>query len=197
MNFIKKVFGYNKASSKDRFIKKQTVQLSLDDAFVHHFIDKGGKFLYCTKIDEVIANLKNIISENNWNTISCDHLDLLKLIQKIDVEHTNNLIGDHPIFVSCEHLIANSGAILFSSNQIGSHKLTSLCENFIVYATTSQLVKNISEGLAGIQINFKGNIPSNISSIKNYNNKNNSSDDFLTYGNITSKNLYLILFEDL
>ena len=62
-------------------------------------------------------------------------------------------------------MIANSGEILFSSNQLGSHKLASLSNNFIVYATTSQLVKNISEGLTGIKTNFRGNIPTNISSI--------------------------------
>jgi hypothetical protein len=58
------------------------------------------------------------------------------------------------------------------------------------------LVKNTGEGLTGIKTNFKGNIPTNISAIKNYN-INKNDDNFLNYGNTNSKNLYLLLFEDL
>jgi hypothetical protein len=54
----------------------------------------------------------------------------------------------------------------------------------------------MGEGLTGIKTNFQGNIPTNISSITNY--KIDVDDDsFLTYGNSNSKNLYLLLFEDL
>ncbi|MFY7671666.1 hypothetical protein ACOSP6_11330 [Tenacibaculum sp. MEBiC06402] len=198
MNILRKLFGAHKESAKDNFIKKQPVKLSLDDAFVHHFINEGGKFLYCTKIEEVIENLKNIVQENKWKTISCNDIDLLKLSNEIDeVKINQDLKNNYPIFITCEHLIANSGEILFSSNQLGSHKLASLSDDFIVYATTSQLVKNISEGLKGIKTNFKGNIPTNISSIKHYTLENKVEDDFLSYGNINAKNLYLLLFEDL
>jgi hypothetical protein len=198
MNIIRKLFGAHKQSIKGNFIKKQPVKLSLDDSFVHHFINEGGKFLYCTKIEEVIYNLQNIIKENKWDTISCNDIDLLKLSKEIEpITINHDLKKDNPIFIACEHLIANSGEILFSSNQLGSHKLASLSDNFIVYATTSQLVKNISEGLTGIKTNFRGNIPTNISSIKHYTLKNKVADDFLSYGNINSKNLYLLLFEDL
>jgi hypothetical protein len=198
MNIIRKLFGTHKESVKDNFIKKQPVKLSLDDSFVHHFINEGGKFLYCTKIEEVIHNLQNIVIENKWKTIACNDLDLLKLSKQVNSVHVNeDLKSNIPIFITCEHLIANSGEILFSSNQLGSHKLASLSNDFIVYATTSQLVKNISEGLTGIKTNFKGNIPTNISSIKHYTIENKVADDFLSYGNINSKNLYLLLFEDL
>jgi len=84
----------------------------------------------------------------------------------------------------------------FLQTNYEAKKLASLSENFIVYATTSQLVKNIGEGLTGIKTNFKDNIPTNISSIKNYS-LQKKEDNFLIYGNNNSKNLYLLLFEDL
>ncbi len=196
MNFLKKLFKSYQESDKDKQVKKQPVELSLDDSFVHHFINKGGKFLYSTKIEEVALNLDNILRENNWQHIICNDIDLLTLTKKIDVKVENNYKQKLPIFITCEHLISNSGEILLSSNQIGSNKLPSLSENFIVYATTSQLVKSIGEGLSGIKINFRGNIPTNICSIKNYT-LTNSEDNFLSYGNSNSKNLYLLLFEDL
>ena len=50
MNFFKKLF--NTPSQEDNEIKKQEVELSLDDLFVHNFLKKGGKFLYCIKKEE-------------------------------------------------------------------------------------------------------------------------------------------------
>ncbi|CAL2076770.1 LUD domain-containing protein [Tenacibaculum sp. 190524A02b] len=196
MNFFKKLFkSYSTESSKEE-INQQPVNLSLDDLFVHNFINKGGKFLYCTSFNEVIINLENIVKENDWKDISCTDFDLLKITQQISIntqKKANKLV---PFFTTCEHLIANKGDILFSSNQLGSQKISELSENFIVYATTSQLVKNTSEGLTGIKTHFSGNIPTNISSVTNYTIQKNS-DDFLNYGNSNSKNLYLLLFEDL
>jgi L-lactate utilization protein LutC len=103
---------------------------------------------------------------------------------------------DTPIFTSCEHLISDSGDILFSSNQLGSIKLREYPDNFIVYATTSQLVKDTGQALTGIKVNCSKNLPTNISAIKNYI-INKNDDNFLNYGNSNSKNLYLLLLEDL
>ena len=196
MNFLKKLFKSYIETKRNQEIKEQTVHLSLDDSFVHNFINKGGKFLYCTKIEEVTVHLKHILAENNWKKIVCADLDLLKLLTNIDVNTQMNFSNNIPFFTACEHLIASQGDILFSSNQLGSNKLSSFSDNFIIYATTSQIVKNTGEGLTGIKTNFRGNIPTNISAIKNYSIKN-SNDNFMDYGNTNSKNLYLLLFEDL
>jgi L-lactate utilization protein LutC len=187
MNIFKKIYKSYKKSSAERQINEQEVNLSLDDSFVHNFISKGGRFLYCTSISEVASNLKEILKENNWNEITCSDFDLLKITDKLDINIQKKTSENTPYFTSCEHLIANKGDILFSSNQIGSNKLSSLSKHFVVYATTSQLVKNMGEGLTGIKTNFQGNIPTNISSITNY--KIDVDDDsFLTYGNSNSKN---------
>ena len=34
----------------------------------------------CTTLEEVTLNLSNIIQENSWDTVSCNDIDLLKLI---------------------------------------------------------------------------------------------------------------------
>lgn len=196
MNFLKKLFKSQIESSRNKEINKQEVNLSLDDSFVHNFINKGGKFLYCTSIKEVKNNLKHILQENNWKKITCSDYDLVKLTDKIDVNLQEHFSESIPFFTSCEHLISNKGELLFSSNQLGSNKLSSLPKHFIVYATTSQLVKNMGEGLTGIKTHFSGNIPTNISSITNYKIEADE-DNFLSYGNSNSKNLYLLLFEDL
>mmetsp|Transcript_19254 Transcript_19254/g.22267 ORF Transcript_19254/g.22267 Transcript_19254/m.22267 type:complete len:195 (+) Transcript_19254:213-797(+) len=194
MNFFKKFF--NIPVKEDDDIQKQEVNLSLDDLFVHNFVDKGGKFLYCVDDNEVINNLNKVIAENNWNEIHLLEQKLSLLFKENDIKIVDSFNENTTIFTTCEHLIADKGNILFSSNQLGSNKLKEFPDNFIVFATTSQLVKNTGQGLTGIKTNSKNTLPTNISSIKNYS-IDKSDDNFLNYGNNNSKNLYLLLLEDL
>ena len=194
MSFLKKIFS--KTSSKEQEAKKQEVHLSLDDAFVHHFLEKGGKFLYCISETEVSNNLVRILEENQWNKVTCIDKNLKNYLKGKKAKIAADFDLTIPFFTSCEHLISDNGDILFSSNQLSTHKIASLTENFIVFAKTSQLVKNTGQGLTGIKSNCKNNIPTNISAVKNYTLKKDD-DSFLNYGNSNSKNLYLLLLEDL
>ena len=196
MSFLKKLFNI-KEPSNENVAKKVKVNLSLDEAFVHHFISKGGKFLYCISEKEIINNLDQIISENNWDIITCFDKSLKNFLKKSHVNVQEEVDDKKPFFTSCEHLISDNGDILFSSNQLSTHKLASLTNDFIVFAKTSQFVKDTGEGLTGIKTNCKdGSIPTNISAIKKYS-FNIEDDNFLNYGNNNSKNLYLLLLEDL
>ena len=196
MSFLKKLFK-SKEPTDENADKKLEVKLSLDDAFVHHFISKGGKFLYCTSEKEVVNNLDKIIVENNWEIITCFDKTLKNFLKKSSVNLQEEVDTTKPLFTSCEHLISDNGDILFSSNQLSTHKLASLTNNFIVFAKTSQFVKDTGEGLTGIKTNCKdGSIPTNISAVKKYDLKIDD-DNFLNYGNNNSKNLYLLLLEDL
>lgn len=194
MSLFKKLF--NKSSSEEKEAQKQEVHLSLDDAFVHHFIEKGGKFLYCISTEEVSKNLEHILDENNWDKITSSDKSIKGYLKGKKIKIESDFNKTLPFFTTCEHLISDNGDILFSSNQLSTHKIASLTDNFIVFAKTSQLVKNTGQGLTGIKSNCKDNIPTNISAVKNYTLKKDD-DSFLNYGNSNSKNLYLLLLEDL
>lgn len=194
MNFFKKLF--NITNSEELAVEKQPVNLSLDDLFVHNFLKKRGKFLYCSNKVEVEENLKNILLENKWSEIFLLNLQLIPFLDQNRIHVLKKHTLQTPVFTTCEHLIADNGDVLFSSNQLGSVKLTDFSENFIVFATTSQIVKDTGQGLTGIKTNNKSTLPTNISAIKNYN-INKIDDNFLNYGNNNSKNLYLLLLEDL
>lgn len=193
MKFLKKLFNIPVKESKE--VQKQEVDLALDDLFVHQFIEKGGKFLYCLKNKEVAENVTHILQENNWQNITLLDNELSVFLEN-KTNTINNFLPETPVFVSCEHLIADNGNILFSSKQLKSVKLSDMPLNFIVFATTSQLVRNTGEGLTGIKLNSKQKLPTNISAIKNYN-LQQKEDSFLNYGNSNAKNLYLLLLEDL
>jgi L-lactate utilization protein LutC len=194
MKYLKKLF--NISNKEDKEIQKQEVDLSLDDLFVHNFIKKGGKFLYCLEKDDIFENVKNILLENNWKNVLVTNPKLITFLNEkeiyIDQTHKKSI----PFFTTCEHLIADRGNILFSSNQLKSTKLSEFSENFIVFATTSQLVKNTGEGLTGIKTNFKNALPTNISAVKDFE-MNKEDDTSLNFDKNSTKNLYLLLLEDL
>jgi L-lactate utilization protein LutC len=197
MNFFKKIFSSSSKENEEKPEEKENINLPLDDLFVENFIKNEGKFLYASSQEEINQYLKNILEENNWKNVLCFDNDLEKLLFIVEAEATTKQTNNKmPFFTNCEQLIAENGSILFSSNQIRETKLQELPIHFIVFAKTSQIIKNRDEALSNINFKYKKNIPSNISSVKNYN-PNKKSDDFMDYGNNNSKNLYLLLLEDL
>lgn len=198
MNLFKKIFNPRKEVVESSYIEKTTnvKDLSLDDIFVHNFIKKGGRFLYCTSLEEANQYLLNIIEENNWQEVSCIDTDLIKLLNVIKVKSTEKMLPSGSFFTLCEQLISDTGSVMFSSNQIQQHKIPKLPNNFIVLARTSQIVRSTSESLMAVRKNYVHDFPTNISSIKNYI-PGKADEDFLSYGNSNAKNLYLLLLEDL
>ena len=137
----------------------------------------------------------NILLENDWYEKECFCLDsnLQDKFKGFNLDFTKS--GSAPFFLStCEYLIANDGSILISSNQIKECKLNDLPDNFVIISSTSQLIDTIGEGLRGIKFRNKQRIPSNITTIKNF--ETQKEGDFMSYGSST-KNLYLLLLEDL
>jgi hypothetical protein len=198
MNLFKKLFNPKKDESGVDCLEPSidTENLSLDDIFVHNFIKKGGRFLYCATPEEVNQNLLYIFNENHWDGAVCIDNKLKSFMTIVDKSTTTRIVKELPFLTSCEHLISDNGSVLFSSNQVQQHKIRNLPNHFIVIAKTSQLVRTTSEGLMGIRRNYKKNFPTNISSIKDYM-PSRVHEDFLSYGNSNSRRLYLLLLEDL
>jgi hypothetical protein len=197
MSFFKKLFSNKLEAANEKNIQNQEINLSLDDLFVHNFINKGGKFLYCTSANDVLNNLIGILDENQWKNITClDEKNLAKFTDSLSIDISFDINKDTPIFTSCEHIISDSGSVLFSSNQIKEKRLQELSNDFIVFAKTSQLVKDMGQSLSGIKNNYKDYIPTNISAIKNFTLEMDEN-NLISNANSNSKNLYLLLFEDL
>lgn len=202
MSVFRKIFGSISKSDKEqpkdkgdnKFLPKKDIPI--DESFTIKFNENGGKFLYCEKLDEAYVFLQQILDENNWSDKMALVLNekLKEKFKDFEWKTTNSVKKGHFFFTTCEYLIANDGSLLISSNQIAEKKLNELPKNFIVFATTSQIVQTIGEGLHGIKAKNKKNIPTNITTIKHF--KVVDDDNFLSYGS-SSKNLYLLLLEDL
>ncbi len=192
MGFFDSIFR-KKIKPKDQPKVEKPTDLNPDERFVQGFIEKGGKFLYCETEQEVLGFLSNILEENAWESMSWLDQDLNRFTSTLGLENNE---GAQVFFTGCEHLIVEDSSLLFSSNQLKEIKLTHYPENFIVLATTSQLLFTKDEGLTSIKYRFKKEIPTNISAIKDYM-PHKKDPNFLNYGNMNSKNLYLLLLEDL
>ena len=196
MNFFSKFFKKSSSekapkSPESKFLPKK--KAVIEERFILKFIENGGKFLYCENLNEVQENFDLILAENEW--IDQDLL-MIKSELKKEFNLNNNFsssLEETKCFVTdCENLIASDGSILISSNQINEKRLNEFPDNLIILSDTMKLKNTISEGLSEIKSKSK-NIPTNITTIKNFN-VIKGDKDFLSYGT-SSKNLYLILLE--
>ncbi|MEH6536501.1 MAG: LUD domain-containing protein [Psychroserpens sp.] len=201
MSLFRKIFGLKNTpedniKSEERGKYMPEIKLPVDEQFTINFKANGGKFLYCENMQEVFDCLNSILKENNWIDDKVLLFDerLGELFADFDFNTTMRISESTYFFSTCEYLISDDGSLLISSNQIAEKKLKELPDNFIIYATTSQFVQNIGEGLRGIKGKNRDRIPTNITTIKHF--KTIEDKDFLTYGS-SSKNLYLLLLEDL
>jgi len=203
MGLFDKLFGggkrkVSKETVETRGVHMPDLHIPVDEKFTIHFKKNGGKFLYCDSFTEISDALNNIIEENSWQEHPFFAMDsrLQQRFGKEGITFTANNRESEVFFTTCEHLIAQNGSILVCSNQLKEKKLHELPTNVIVFATTSQLVESIGEGLKTIKKKYGHNIPANITTLKHFQATEQNSKDFLTYGS-SSKNLYLLLLEDL
>ncbi len=198
--FIKSFFNKGEEEFSEEFSGKYMPDLNdpIEERFTYFFTENGGKFLYCENKLECINFFSQIIDENNWEDaeILCYDDNLLEFTSnndKLNISRTN--LNSKFFLTGCEFLVATDGSLLICAEQIKSHKVNDLPLNFIVFAKISQITDTLSEGLNRIKNKYPNNLPTNITSIKNFKNLEKENTNFLTYGS-SAKNLYLILLED-
>lgn len=201
MGWLNKLFTKRKNNTNKVFETSgqymPNLKIPADEKFTIYFKKNGGKFIYCEDFAEIQEALGYIISENQWQDKLFYTIDsqINEQFSSQKISFTNNLKQGNIFFTSCEHLVADNGSILVCSHQIKNKKVNELPDNLIVFATTSQLVNSISDGLKIIKQKYPNQIPDNITSLKNFGHSEEYDNDFLSYGSIP-KNLYLLLMED-
>ncbi len=171
----------------------------IEERFTYKFTKNGGKFLYCEDKNECDDFFDKILEENNWKDVEilCYDDSLQNLFSnksELIISKTN--LNSKFFLTTCEFLVAKDGSLLICAEQIKSHKVNDLPKNFIVFAKISQFTETLSLGLNGIKSKYPKNLPTNITTIKNFNSEEKENTNFLTYGS-SAKNLYLLLLEDL
>jgi len=172
--------------------QKEPVDLS----FVKNFTNSGGKFLYCEKEDEALNYLREITNEAGLEVISCHDKNLQSILSKAGLSYTEATSkADDAFCCGCEFLVSFNGGIMISANQTKGKKLTDLPEVFIIISKTSQIVENLRSALTGIRVKYKGDIPSQITTIKGPI-KESGTMEAQGGTQVSNKNIYLLLLED-
>ena len=200
--FIKSFFNKSSDEQSEENIEGKYMpkkKAPIEERFTFNFTENGGKFLYCENKSECDNFFSQIIDENQWENVEIlcydeSLLDFFKEKSKLNISKTN--LNSKFFLTRCEFLVAIDGSLLICAEQIKSHKVNDLPKNFIVFAKTSQFTETLSGGLNGIKSNYPNNLPTNITTIKNFNSQDKKNNNFLTYGS-AAKNLYLLLLEDL
>ena len=200
--FIKSFFNKSSDDQSEENIEGKYMpkkKAPIEERFTFNFTENGGKFLYCENKSECDNFFSQIIDENQWENVEIlcydeSLLDFFKEKSKLNISKTN--LNSKFFLTRCEFLVAIDGSLLICAEQIKSHKVNDLPKNFIVFAKTSQFTETLSGGLNGIKSNYPNNLPTNITTIKNFNSQDKKNNNFLTYGS-AAKNLYLLLLEDL
>jgi hypothetical protein len=200
LNLFDKIFGAKKQVSPSEQEERSTympdIPLPTDEKFAVEFNKNGGKFLYCTELNEVYDMLDKIIIEQGWQSEPFFTTDknLISICQSREIPY-NSDVTSLVFFTGCEFLIAHNGSILMSEQQLGDKKIVDLPDHIVVFAKTSQLTPQINDGLHQIKRKYD-RIPSNITALKNFKLQGADKPEFLSYGS-PIKNVYLLLLEDL
>jgi L-lactate dehydrogenase complex protein LldG len=132
--------------------------------FAEKFTELTGKFIYCSDDGELAQKLAGLIRAKKWEKIYSKETGWLDDMSEyqFDPVTTDELESCDAAITLCEHLIARTGTIVLSSQQLSGRADSVYAPIHICIAYTHQLVFDISDSLQQFK-NDMSNIPSMIS----------------------------------
>ena len=130
--------------------------------FAENFGKIQGRFLYCIDTEEMILQLKQLITQQAWAQVFCREKGLLSLLegQLKGLLISEDLPEADVSITGCEALIARTGSIIMSSAQDSGRTVSIYAPVHICIAFTNQLVYDIREGIELMTEKYKNKIPS-------------------------------------
>ena len=132
--------------------------------FAEKFTSLLGKFIYCADEKELVAQLSALIATKQWHKIYSLETGWLDSMRTHDFNPvtTNDLESCDASITLCESLVARTGTIVLSSQQLSGRTASVYAPIHICIAYTHQLVFDISDSLHRFT-SQSGLIPSMIS----------------------------------
>jgi L-lactate dehydrogenase complex protein LldG len=130
--------------------------------FAENFSRISGRFIYCADHAELITQLQQLITAQNWAQVFCRENKLLSLLQEPlkGILIKEDLPEADASITTCEALIARTGSLLMSSAQESGRTVSVYSPVHICIAYTSQLVYDIRDGLEMLSAKYKDQVPS-------------------------------------
>lgn len=118
--------------------------------FAEKFTELLGKFVYCADEAELVKKLSGLIQQQKWDKIysrEAGWLDDMKEYH-FDPVTTDDLASCDASITLCDHLVARTGTIVLSTQQLSGRTSSVYAPIHICIAYTHQLVFDISDSLA-------------------------------------------------
>ncbi|MFM1930110.1 MAG: hypothetical protein RL387_1438 [Bacteroidota bacterium] len=132
--------------------------------FAEKFTELLGKFVYCADEAELVDQLTKLIHSQNWTKVYSRETGWLDDMKEYNFDPVNSddLDSCDVAITLCDHLIARTGTIVLSSNQLSGRTASVYAPIHICIAYTHQLVFDISDSLQLFK-NEEAHLPSMIS----------------------------------
>jgi L-lactate dehydrogenase complex protein LldG len=130
--------------------------------FAENFGKIQGRFLYCANTEDMILQLKQLISQQEWAQVFCCEKGLLPILEEPlkGLLISDDLPDADVSITGCEALIARTGSIMMSSAQDSGRTVSVYAPVHICIAYSSQLVYDIRDGIEFLTEKYKNKIPS-------------------------------------
>ena len=132
--------------------------------FAEKFTELLGKFVYCADEAELVDQLTKLIHSQNWTKVYSRETGWLDDMKEynFDPVNTDDLENCDVAITLCDHLIARTGTIVLSTNQLSGRTSSVYAPIHICIAYTHQLVFDIADSLQLFK-NEEAHLPSMIS----------------------------------
>ena len=194
MGIWDKFFGKKTKDNSEKSPYLQDEEVPIDINFAKTFTQNGGHFLFCDSREEIPSNIEKIFKENKWNKNNVLSLEkkLAKQFNLTFIDQTSgNLKAYESVIMNCEFIISNTGKVLLSAHQIKHFNLPDLPNTIIILAKTSQIVKDVSQGMTSLKNKYKKAIPTNITSLRSKSESN--EEKVISEFETSAKNIYLLI----
>ncbi len=136
--------------------------------FARKLMDNGGSFVYCENEKALGENLRMLLEQKKWDTYYVTDRKLELLLQSLEIPFQNDpeaFLKMQAGITRCEYLIARFGSVLVSSGLDSGRRMFVYPETHIVISTTSQVVPELQDALAGMRKRYQENFPSQMTVI--------------------------------
>jgi len=166
----------------------------IDFIFAQKFTEGGGYLVYCNTVEEVTQNLKALAEETGETHFFIPEENIQHWFKAAEL----GVIPDNPLDAnamasSCHAAMASTGGIMITDAQTHGIKFAQLPAIHVVFASVSQIVRSLSDGMTKVNRYHKLERPRSIMTLKG------KLDDSVAKAKVDpnkGRDLYFFLLED-
>lgn len=145
------------------FTAPEGLELALE--FAAQFTRLQGKFMYCLNLNELVAQLQQLVNHLGWKQLYCRDEKLLKLLTEAGFSTTMHpsLASCDAAITGCDLLVARTGTLVLTAADASGRTSSIYSPVHLCIAYTHQLVYENRDALLKLKEKYAGKLPSMIS----------------------------------